>query len=96
VPAQVAEEIELVKTVMMNQYNHGIAMNHIPGLFPDFPSGVAAADMEQLPHNPDSQTLDALAPARALTDERLKAAGYVPRKMTPDGWAPVTPTPEKK
>jgi hypothetical protein len=94
--AQLAEEIELVKTALMDHYNHGIAMDHIPGRFPGFPAGISDADMNQLPHYPDPQTLKTLAPARALTDERLKAAGFVPRVMTPDGWAPAPTSPEKK
>jgi hypothetical protein len=95
-PAQVAEEIELLKTVLMDHFNHGIAMDHIPFQFPGFPAGIGDADMNLLPHSPDPQTLKALAPARDLTDERLKAAGYLPRKMTPNGWAPINPVSEKK
>jgi hypothetical protein len=95
-PAQLAEEIELVKTALMNHYNHGIAMDHIPGQFPDFPAGIDPTDMNQLPHFPDPQTLKALESARALTDDRLKAAGFVPRVMTPDGWVPAPSAPEKK
>jgi hypothetical protein len=37
-PVQVAEEIELLKTVRTNHFNHGIAMNHIPFQFPGFPA----------------------------------------------------------
>jgi hypothetical protein len=94
-PAQVAEEIELVKTVLMNHYSHAIAMDHVPLIFPTFPSGVSAEDMNHLLHSPDPQTLNALTPARSLTDERLKAAGFVPRKLTADGWVPITLLPGK-
>jgi hypothetical protein len=95
-PVQVAEEIELLKTVRMNHFNHGIAMNHIPFQFPGFPAGIGDADMKLLPHSPDPQTLKALASARNLTDERLKAAGYLPRKMTPtDGLLSIQRPKEK-
>ena len=95
-PAQVAEEIDLIKTALMNHYNLGIALDHVPLIFPTFPTGVPNDDMNQLLHAPDMQTLAALASASSLTDGRLKAAGFVPRKLTADGWVPVTPPPTKK
>jgi hypothetical protein len=95
-PAQVTEEIELVKTALMNHYSHGLAMSHIPAMLPSFPRGVSDADLDQLPHTPDQRTSKALTTAQTLTDERLKAAGYLPRKMTPDGWTTIIPPPGKK
>jgi hypothetical protein len=95
-PSQVAEEIELVKTALMKHYAHGLIMSHFPALFADFPFPISEADLSQIPHDPDAQTLEKLSTARALTNERLKAAGYAPRRLTPDGWTPIVPVPEKK
>jgi hypothetical protein len=95
-PSQLNDEIELLKTARMNLYVLGINLDHFPGLFPDFHVQIAAADMDHLEHYPDPQTWKTLEPARLLTDKRLTAAGYRPRKMTPDGWADVSSTPERK
>jgi hypothetical protein len=85
-PAQVADEIELTQTLLMQHYRHVLGL-YIVGLDdPDFTPAPTQADLEKLSHSPDQQTKGLLAPAYALTLERMKAAGYVPYNVTSDEW----------
>jgi hypothetical protein len=52
--------------------------------FPDFPATLTLDELNQIRHPPDPQTTELLAPARALTMERMKAAGYVEPKRPPE------------
>jgi hypothetical protein len=61
---------------------------------PDFTPAPTQADLDKLSHYPDQQTRELLAPAYALTLERMKAAGYVPYNVTSDEW--VAPRGTKK
>jgi len=88
-PAQLTEEIELTKIALMKHYNHGIALTNVSDRYPDFAPRLTQAELGHLAHRPDPSNLDALAPAHALTMTRLKAAGYVPTRLTPDGWVPI-------
>ena len=76
-PTQVAAEIELVQAALGQQWLLGSALDNLVEEFPDFPPSVTRAELAQLRHSPDEETRKLLAPARALTTERLKAAGHV-------------------
>jgi hypothetical protein len=76
-PAQVAAEIELTQTALTEQYLRGSLLRNLVQACPDFPATVTDEELHRVRHEPDAQTKELLAPARALTLERLKAAGYV-------------------
>jgi hypothetical protein len=76
-PAQVAAEIELTQTALTEQYIRGSLLRNLVENCPDFPATVTREELHRVRHEPDAQTQELLAPARALTMERLKAAGYV-------------------
>jgi hypothetical protein len=51
-------------------------LRNLVDAFPDFPATVTRDELHRVRHEPDAQTKELLAPARALTMQRLKAAGY--------------------
>lgn len=75
-PAQLAAETDLILGALEKQWLLGTGMRNLVDAFPDFPAPVTQAELAQLRHAPDEQTLRRLASARALTMERLRAAGY--------------------
>jgi hypothetical protein len=84
--AEVAKELELTRTVLMWHYRYALALHLIEQRDPGFTSGPANADFLQFQNLPDRQTQELLAPARALTMERLRAVGYnagTPRSNPP-------------
>jgi hypothetical protein len=93
-PAQVADEIELTQALLMQHYRHVLGLRIVGLVDPDFTAAPTQADLDKLSHYPDQQTRGLLAPAYALTLERMKAAGYVPYAVTSDEW--VAPGGTKK
>jgi hypothetical protein len=76
-PAQIATEIELTQAALTAHSIGGNLLRNLVDAFPDFPATLTRAELHQMRHEPDAQAKALLAPARALTMERLKAAGYV-------------------
>jgi len=72
---QVTAEIDLLLAALEQQWMLGSQMTNLVESFPDFPATVTRAELHKLRHEPDEETLKRLSPARALTTERLKAAG---------------------
>lgn len=91
--AEVAKELELTRTVLMWHYRYELALRLIEQRDPGFASGPTSADFLQMQPRPDQQTQELLAPSRALTLERMKAAGYDP---TTSFRSPKPPTPNGK
>jgi hypothetical protein len=73
-PAQIAAEIDLIQAALGKQWLQASSMVNLVEDFPDFPATVSRAELARLRHGPDEQTRKLLAPARAQTLERLKAA----------------------
>jgi hypothetical protein len=55
----------------------GKLMQNVAAAFADFPATVTWAEMDALRHSPDARTRELLGPARTLTLQRLRAAGYL-------------------
>jgi hypothetical protein len=75
-PAQIDAEIELLLTALDKHWLVGTEMRNLVDYFPDFPPSVTDGELAQLRHAADEETLKKLGPARALTMQRLRAAGY--------------------
>jgi hypothetical protein len=95
-PAQVAEQIDLTQTLLMQHARHVLGLRIVGLVDPDFSSAPNQGDLQQLSHYPDAQTRQTLAPAYRLTEERMRAAGYVPYKSTSDEWIAPAPSPGSK
>jgi hypothetical protein len=80
---QVTDEIRMVQVALMRLSLLGRQLLNLVQDFPDFPPTVTLAEWEHLNNMPDAATRELLAPARALTHERLKAAGYPSRPGSP-------------
>jgi hypothetical protein len=76
-PAQVSSEIERIQAALERQWMQGAQMTNVVDEFADFPPTVTRAELHQLRHAPDEQTVTLLGPAHAQTSERMKAAGFV-------------------
>ena len=74
---QVASEIELTQAALSAQFLCGSLLLDLVAAFPDFPATVTSEELNQIRHPPDPATTELLRAARALTMERMKAAGYV-------------------
>jgi hypothetical protein len=74
-PGQIGTEIDLLEAALSKQWIQGLVMENLVAEFPDFPATVTRAELQRLRHSPDEETLKRLAPAHALTMQRLKAAG---------------------
>jgi hypothetical protein len=83
-PDQLTDVIGLTQTIQTKQYLFGIDMKNLADDIPDFPPSVTAYELHQLRHFPNAQTWELLAPARALTRERLRAAMQAPKASPPD------------
>jgi hypothetical protein len=70
--AEVTKEIELMRTVLMWHYRYVLALALIAQRDPGFTNGPTSADERQLSNTPDAQTQKLLAPAIALSLDRLK------------------------
>jgi hypothetical protein len=82
-PAEVTREIELMRTVLMWHYRYILALALIAQRDPGFTNGPTSADERQLTNYPDTQTQKLLAPARALTLNRLPPSDYFHTSFTP-------------
>lgn len=76
-PMQVANEIELTQAALSAQFLCGSLLRNLVETFPDFPATVTSDELNHIRHPPDLPTTELLRAARALTMERMKAAGYV-------------------
>ncbi len=90
-PAQVSTQIERVQAALERQWLQGAQMVNLVEEFADFSPTVTRADLGQLRHAPDEETVKLLGPAHAQTLERLKAAGLV----EPDS-PPPPPQPSRR
>jgi hypothetical protein len=76
-PKQVESEIELTQAALTAQFLRGTLLLNLAEGHPDFPGTVTLEELHQIRHSPNQPTTDLLSTARALTMERMKAAGYV-------------------
>jgi hypothetical protein len=74
---QIASEIELTQAALTAQFLRGSFLRNLVQEFPDFPATVTLEELRQIRHPPDRPTTELLRAARALTMERMTAAGYV-------------------
>jgi hypothetical protein len=82
-PLQIAAEIELTEVALSKHFILGNILQNHGQNFPDFPPTVTFEELHRMRHEPDSKTTELLSPARALTEARLKAAGYVDPNLPP-------------
>ena len=82
-PLQIATEIELTEVALSKHFILGSLLANVRENCPDFPPTVTREELHRLTHEPDLKTTELLSPARALTEERLKAAGYVDPSLQP-------------
>jgi hypothetical protein len=81
-PTEIAAEIQLTQTALAADYLRGISLVDLEGAFPDFPVTLTSKELRQMRHAPQQPTSAPPNRARALTMERMKAAGYVDSKPT--------------
>jgi hypothetical protein len=81
-PAQVDTEIQLTQAALTSVFLRGVLLQNLQQAFPDFPATLTAQELLEIRHAPQPDT-ELLAPARALTMDRMKAAGYVDSKSPP-------------
>jgi hypothetical protein len=79
-PAEIAAEIQLTQTALAADYVRGISLLDLERAFPYFPTTSTSKELRQVRHAPQQPTSAPPNPARALTMERMKAAGYVDSK----------------
>jgi hypothetical protein len=79
-PADIAAEIQLTQAALGADYLRGASMLNLEGAFPDFPATLTSQELRQMRHAPLQPTSAPPNPARALTMERMKAAGYIDSK----------------
>ena len=82
-PTQVASEIELTQAALTAQFLRGVLLLNLVEAYPDFPVTVTRKEIDQIRHPADQPTTELLRAARALTMERMKAAGYGDSKPPP-------------
>jgi hypothetical protein len=95
-PAQLTDVIGLTESIQTKQYIFGINMKNLADDIPDFPPSVTADELHQLRHFPDAQTWEWLAPARALTRERLRVATQAGKASAPNTTSSKIPPLGKK
>ncbi len=76
--AAIADEITLTENALTKHYQKGVFLQNLHANYPDFPETVTMIDLYRLRNPPDKPKAELLAPARALTEARLKAAGWDP------------------
>jgi hypothetical protein len=74
-PEDVGREIDLLLRALEKHWLMGTQMKNLQASFKDFPPTVTQTELRQLRHTPDEETQKRLGAARAVTMERLKAAG---------------------
>jgi hypothetical protein len=82
-PGQIATEIELTQAALTAEFLRANLLLNLVQAFPDFPSTVTLQELHRIRHSPDQSTAELLGAARALTMERLKAAGYADSSPPP-------------
>jgi hypothetical protein len=83
-PVQINAEIQLTQAALTLDFFRGVSLLNLVGAFPDFPATLTSNELRQMRHQPQQPTTELLAPARAVTMERLKAAGYIESKPAPE------------
>jgi len=83
-PAQIETEIQLTQGALTMTYLRGALLKNLQDAFLDFPATLTSKELRRIRHAPQQSTSELLAPARALTIERMKAAGYVESKPMPE------------
>jgi hypothetical protein len=79
-PAEITAEIQLTQAALAADFLRGISLLNLEGAFPDFPATLTSKELHQMRHAPQQPASAPPNPARALTMERMKAAGYVDSK----------------
>jgi hypothetical protein len=82
-PAEIAAEIQLTQAALGADFLRGISLLDLERAFPDFPATLTSKELRQMRHVPQQPDSAPLGAARALTMERMKAAGYVDPKPPP-------------
>jgi hypothetical protein len=82
-PAQIDTEIQLTEAALTTAFLRGALLRNLQEAFPDFPATLTSKELKEIRHAPQQATSELLGAARALTMERLKAAGYVSPKPAP-------------
>jgi hypothetical protein len=82
-PAQIATEIQLTEAALTSVFLRGVLLLNLQEAFRDFPTTLTRDELHQIRHIPQQPNSELLAPARALTMERMKAAGFVDPKSAP-------------
>ena len=80
--AQVASEIGLFQQGITTQYRVGVELYNLTRTQPDFPACITRADVDAVYQKPDAS----LAGPTAQSEDRLRAAGWEPMVLTPNGW----------
>jgi hypothetical protein len=70
-PRQIDTEIQLTQDALTLIYLRGALLRNLQGAFPDFPATLTAQELPKMRHAPEQPTTALLAPARAITMERL-------------------------
>jgi hypothetical protein len=78
-PTQITTEIELTEDALTAQYLRGNLLLNLVQAFPDFPATVTPEELSQVRRRQDPPTSELLGAARAMTMQRLKAAGSDPK-----------------
>jgi hypothetical protein len=74
--AAIADEITLTENALTKLYQKGVSLKNLHDNYPDFPETVTMEELDRLRYPPEQPKAELLAPARALTEARLKAAGW--------------------
>ena len=81
--AQIESEIQLTQAALTMIYLRGALLRNLQAAHPDFPATLTDEELRQIRHPATQPTTDLLAPAHAITMERLRAAGYFDSKPAP-------------
>jgi hypothetical protein len=95
-PAQIASEIDLLQKALVVEFDQAVKLYNLPKIAPDFPACVTRDDLDKIYQVPDPQST---AGPHAETEKRLRAAGWTPLTLTPNGWvatAAAAPAPAKQ
>jgi hypothetical protein len=76
--AAIGEEITLTENALTKLFIKGVALQNLHANHPDFPEVITREELDRLRNRADQPKVEQMAPARALTEARLKAAGWDP------------------
>lgn len=82
-PAQVESEIELLQKAFAGEFDQAVKLYNLARIAPDFPACMTRDDFAHIYQEPDAQST---AGPRAESEKRMKAAGWTPLTLTPNGW----------